>query len=196
MSMIRRGRSISAVGLLLAGGIGIISSTQTWLTIQRADGGEPILVPGADALALLAPLSLAVLALGAALTIVGPVLRYIFATLALLAGGLLAWWTAEILTSAPEAAYAPTVTETTGLAGGTAVADVIDTITPSFWPALALIGWILLIVTGLFALLTAKRWKSGGKRFRTDTAPHEDAEGTVDAIDSWDDLSRGTDPTR
>lgn len=196
MSAVRRGRSLSVLGFLLAGGIGIISSTQTWLTVNRVDAGEQILVPGADAVALLAPLSLAILALGAALALVGPVLRYIFATLALLAGGLLTWWTAEIVISAPLSAVAPVVTETTGLAGGTAVADVIDTIVPSFWPVLALIGWALLLVTSLFVLVTANRWKRGGKRFRTDTAAHEDADGTVDAIDSWDDLSRGTDPTR
>lgn len=196
MSALRRGRSMSVIGFVLAGGIGIISSTQTWLSIQRADAGEPILVPGADALALLAPLSLAVLALGAALAIVGIVLRYLFAALALLAGALLIWWTAEILLNTPESAYGPTVTETTGLAGGTAVADVIATITPSFWPFFALFGWALLVLTALFVLITAKQWKSGGKRFRTDTTSQEDADGTVDAIDSWDDLSRGTDPTR
>jgi len=196
MNFVRRGRSLSVIGLLLAGGIGIISSTQTWLTVVRADAGEPILVPGADAVPLLAPLSLAVLALGAALAIVGPVLRYVFGALALVTGGLLAWWTAEILISTPVSAVAPTVTESTGLAGGTAVADVIATITPSFWPTLALIGWVLLVVTSVFVLATAHRWKVGGKRFRTDTQSHEDAEGTVDSIDSWDDLSRGTDPTR
>lgn len=196
MSLMRRGRSLSVIGFLLAGGIGIISSTQTWLTVARADAGEPIFVPGADALPLLAPLSLAVLALGAALAIVGPVLRYIFATLALLGGSVLTWWTAEIITTAPVAAVGPTVVETTGLAGSNALAEVIASITPSFWPNLALIGWILLLVASAFTLMSANRWKSGGKRFRTDTAAHDSGNGPVDAIDSWDDLSRGADPTR
>lgn len=196
MNIARRGRSVSVIGLLLAGGIGIISSTQTWLTVTRADAGEPILVAGADAMALLAPLSLAVLAVGAALALVGRTLRYIFAALALFAGALLTWWTAEILFATPVSAVAPTVTETTGLAGSTTIADMIATIEPSAWPVLALIGWVLLIVTALFALVTAHRWKSGGRRFRTDAAAHGEHEGPVDAIDSWDDLSRGTDPTR
>lgn len=196
MSLPRRGRSISVIGFLLAGGIGIISSTQTWLTVARADAGEPILVPGADALALLAPLSLAVLALGAALAIVGPVLRYIFAALALCGGAVLTWWTIEIIASAPVAAVAPTVVETTGLAGSNAVAEVISSITPSFWPPLALVGWILLLIASVFALFSARSWKSGGKRFRTDTTAHDDGDGPIDAIDSWDDLSRGADPTR
>lgn len=119
-----------------------------------------------------------------------------FATLALLGGALLAWWTAEIVFTAPVSAVTATVTETTGLAGGSAVTDVIGSITVSFWPVLALIGWVVLIVASVFTLLTANRWKTGGKRYRTDAATHGEADGPVDAIDSWDDLSRGTDPTR
>ncbi|GAA1527419.1 hypothetical protein HD600_002622 [Microbacterium ginsengiterrae] len=196
MSIAQRGRSISVSGLLLAGSIGIISSTQTWLTVTRADAGEPILVPGADAVALLAPLSLAVLAVGAALALVGPVLRWVFAGLALLAGGLLVWWTAQILFSPPLGAVAPTVTETTGLAGDATVAEMITSISATAWPAIALVGWAIQIVTAVFAIWTARGWKSGGRRFRTETGAHEEHEGPVDAIDSWDDLSRGTDPTR
>lgn len=195
-SLAQRGRSISVIGLLLAGGVGIISSTQTWLTVTRADAGEPILVPGADALALLAPLSLAVLALGAALTLVGRALRYILAALALLAGAPLAWWTAEILFATPLSAVAPTVTQTTGLAGHGTIADMIASIEPTAWPALALVGWVILIAAAVFALATAHGWKRGGRRYRTDAASHGDHDGPVDAVDSWDDLSRGTDPTR
>ena len=196
MNLMRRGRSLSVIGFLLAGGVGIISSTQTWLTVARADAGEPIAVPGADALPLLAPLSLAVLALGAALAIVGPVLRYVFAALALLSGVLLTWWTAEIIAAAPVTAVGPTVVEITGLAGSSALAEVIASITPSAWPIMALVGWILLLVASSFALVSANRWKSGGKRFRTDAVAHDSGDGPVDAIDSWDDLSRGADPTR
>lgn len=196
MNVARRGRSLSAIGLLLAGGIGIISSTQTWLTVTRADAAEPILVPGADAMALLAPLSLAVLAIGAALTLVGLVLRYVFAALALIGGGLLTWWTAEILFTTPVSAVAPTVTETTGLAGTATVTQMIAVIEPSAWPVMALAGWVILVITAIFALLTARQWKRGGRRFQRDTTTHDEHDGPVDAIDSWDDLSRGSDPTR
>lgn len=195
MSLPQRGRGLSVIGFLIAGGIGIISSTQTWLTVTRADAGETILVPGADALPLLAPLSLAVLALGAALAIVGRVLRYVFAGLAVVGALLLGWWTAQILFNAPVSAVAPTVTETTGLAGTDAISGVIVEITPSVWPVLALIGWVILVLAGAFVMVTASAWKSGGKRFRTDGEHHAE-DGPVDSIDSWDDLSHGTDPTR
>lgn len=196
MSVARRGRPLSVSGFLLAGAVGIISSTQTWLTVSRHDAAEPILVPGAEALPLLAPLSLAVLALGAALSIAAPVIRIVFAVLALGTAGLMSWSTARVLFSAPLDAVAPTVTESTGLAGAEALDGVISNITPTFWPALALAGWILLLTSALFALATGRRWKTGGRRYRTDAAAEEHREGPVDAIDSWDELSRGADPTR
>jgi len=196
MSILERARPIAVLGLLAAGGIGVLSATQTWLTATRHDGGAAIEVAGGAALPLLSPLSLAVLALGAVLAIVGPVLRRIVAILAAGAGVLLAWTTAPIVFAPSLSAVASTVTETTGLAGVDAIAGIVDTLVPSSWPVVALIGWVVLIVAALFALITAGRWRAGGRRFRTDEHGPHHGEGTVDAIDSWDDLSRGSDPTR
>lgn len=196
MTFARRGRSIAVSGFLLSGAIGIISSTQTWLTVARTDAGEAILVPGASALPLLAPLSLAVLALGIALSIVGPVLRLIFGILGGAASLFLGWTTLQLLLTEPLSAVGPTVTETTGLAGGAAIADVVAGIELSAWPVMTLIGWIILLAASLVVLVTWRGWKRGGRRYRTDAAHVAATTGPVDAIDSWDDLSRGTDPTR
>ncbi|SEB77031.1 Trp biosynthesis-associated membrane protein [Microbacterium hydrocarbonoxydans] len=196
MTLARRGRSIAVSGFLLSGAIGIISSTQTWLTVERADAGEAILVPGASALPLLAPLSLAVLALGVALSIIGPILRLVFGVLAAAASLFLGWTTLQLLLTEPLRAVTPTVTETTGLAGSAAIADVVAGIQLSPWPVVTLVGWVLLLAASVVVLLTWRRWKSGGRRYRTDAAHVEASAGPVDAIDSWDDLSRGTDPTR
>ena len=53
----------------------------------------------------------------------------------------------------------------------------------------------VLFLAAVMVLLTGRRWKTGGRRYRTGaaTAP---ADGPIDPIDSWDELSRGTDPTR
>ena len=81
--MIRRARLLCVVLVVLCGALGVISSTQTWLTVELQDAAHHVLdVPGASAVPVLAPLSLAVLALGAALSIVGPALRYVFGALA------------------------------------------------------------------------------------------------------------------
>jgi hypothetical protein len=195
VSLARRGRSISVSGFLLAGAIGIISSTQTWLTVERADAGEAILVPGASALVLLAPLSLAVLALGAALAIAGKAVRLVFGVLAAATALFLGWSTIQLLVAEPFDAVAATVTDVTGLAGGGAVHEVVAQIVPSAWPYIALVGWVVLLASAVLVLTTWRGWKAGGRRYRTDhvDVPHD---GAVDAVDSWDELSRGTDPTR
>ncbi|QYG11020.1 Trp biosynthesis-associated membrane protein [Microbacterium sp. PAMC22086] len=195
MTFAQRGRSLSVSGFLLAGAIGIISSTQTWLTVERADAGEAILVPGASALVLLAPLSLAVLALGAALSISGKVVRLVFGVLAGATALFLGWSTLQLMLAEPFDAVAATVTEVTGLAGGDAVREVVVSIVPSAWPFIALVGWALLLLSSVVVLMTWRGWKVGGRRYRTDhvEVAHD---GPVDAVDSWDELSRGTDPTR
>jgi len=195
MTLAQRGRSLSVSGFLLAGAIGIISSTQTWLTVERADAGEAILVPGASALVLLAPLSLAVLALGAALSIAGKAVRLVFGVLAAVTALFLGWSTLQLLLAEPFDAVSATVTEVTGLAGGAAVHEVVASIVPSAWPYIALVGWVILLVASVVVLTTWRGWKVGGRRYRTD---HVEVvhDGPVDAVDSWDELSRGTDPTR
>lgn len=196
MDLARRGRSTAVSGFLLGGAIGIISSTQTWLIVQRADGGADIPVPGASALPLLAPLSLAVLALGAALSITGPALRLVFGVLAGAVALLLGWGTLQLLVTTPTGAVASTVTDTTGLAGAGALEGVVAAIVPTAWPAISLAGWVILLLAAAVVLLTWRSWKSGGRRYRTDASAPVASAGPVDAIDSWDELSRGTDPTR
>src|SRR5690606_27523486 len=120
----------------------------------------------------------------------------VLAALALLGAVALGWWSAQVVFAAPVSAVSAAVTEATGLAGSDAVDALIADIAVTFWPVLALIGWIVLAAAAVYALITASRWKAGGRRFRTDAAAHGPSEGPVDAIDSWDDLSRGTDPTR
>lgn len=195
MSILRRGRSIAVLGFLVAGGVGIISSTQTWLTVIRTDAAEPLAVIGADAVPLLAPLSLAVLAVGAALAISGIVLRHVLAVLAAGAAVVLIAGTVPLLTDPPQSAVSASVTEATGIAGTDAIAAMVDRIDPAGWPGIALACWALLLAASVFALVSARRWKRGGRRYQSASAAHEHGAGRLDPVDSWDELSHGTDPT-
>lgn len=197
--MIRRARLLAVASILLCGAVGVISSTQTWLTVVLEDAaGRTLEVPGASAIPVLAPLSLAVLALGGALSIVGTVLRYLFGALTLAIAALLGWLTAQVAFSHPITAVAATVTEATGITGESAVAALVASIASTPWPTVTFVLWIVLLAAGAFTLATAHRWKGSGRRYRTDDAPQgARAAGSRphDAIDSWDDLSRGEDPT-
>jgi len=208
----RRARLLGVVVTVLCGALGVISSTQTWLTVELQDAAHHTLeVPGASAVPVLAPLSLAVLALGAALSIVGLVLRYVFGALAFFIGSVLLWLTARVVFEHPVSAVASVVTESTGIAGEASVAKLIASISATAWPTVTLVVWAVLIVAGVFVLATAHKWSRSGRRYRTDegakasstpgstertgngSRPH-DAAGSR-AIDDWDDLSRGEDPT-
>lgn len=193
----RRGRSTAVLAMLIAGAIGVIASTQTWIDVTLDDGAQQTLaVPGADAVPVLTPLSLAALALGAALSIVGPVLRYVFGVLGILIAALVGMQTAQVLLATPVSATAATVTEATGISGTDAVASLVASLSLTPWPAVTLLAQVVLAAAAVFTLVTARRWVSGASRkYRTSAEAGGDAGRPHDAIDSWDDLSRGDDPT-
>lgn len=200
--MTSRARFLAVVATVLAGAIGVISSTQTWLAVTVDDGAGHVLpVPGASAIPVLAPLSLAVLALGGALSIVGLVLRYVFGALTVVIAVTLGILTAQVAFAPPVSAVAATVTTATGITGVDAVAALVLRIDATAWPWVALVAWIVLLAAGLFTIATARHWRGSGKKYRTDAATRASetagpaASRPHDAIDSWDDLSRGDDPT-
>lgn len=204
--MTARSRLISVLTLLACGAVGVISATQTWFTVVLDDGAaEPLLVPGDGALALLTPLSLTALALGGALSIVGVVLRYVFGALTVVIAVLLGALTAGTAFATPISAVSASVTEATGITGTRAVGDLVASITPTPWPFITLVAWVVLAAGGILILVTARRWGSADRRYRAEgdapartagadgARPADAARDT--AIDSWDDLSRGEDPT-
>ncbi|MBB3158125.1 putative membrane protein (TIGR02234 family) [Microbacterium proteolyticum] len=193
----RRARSTAVLAMLVAGAMGVIASTQTWIDVTLDDGAQQTLaVAGAEALPILTPLSLAALALGAALSIVGPVLRYVFGVLGALIAALVGLGAAQLLIARPVAAAASTVTEATGISGTDAVASLVTGFSLTPWPVITLLAQVVLFAAAVFTLVTARRWASGASRkYRTATEAGTDTGRPHDAIDSWDDLSRGDDPT-
>jgi uncharacterized membrane protein (TIGR02234 family) len=193
-----RARSLAVLAIVLGGAAAIIGSTQPWLSVTlRAGATEALPVPGASALPLLAPLSLAALALGLALTVVGRVLRYAFGVLATVIGGALLVGAARIGLEHPLDAVAAVVTKATGLSGDSAIAELVDSVSGTAWPFVAAVAGAVIAAGGILTLATAHRWRSGGRRYRRDVTREQVESGSRphDAIDSWDDLSHGDDPT-
>ncbi|GAA3645617.1 Trp biosynthesis-associated membrane protein [Microbacterium marinilacus] len=190
-----RMRPLAVVTILAAGAVALIGSTQTWAVARLADGDLD--VSGATAIPVLQPLTLTALALGLVLTLVGRVLRYVLGGLAVVVAAVLGWLSAPMVVDPPVASVAAAVAERTGLAGVEAAEAVVSGISPTPWPLVTLAAAAVLAVAGLVVLATAHTWARGGRRFATGTttAAQEQA-GPLDAVDSWDDLSRGDDPTR
>lgn len=191
--MIRRARLLAVLSVLVGGAIGVIASTQTWIVVTLHDGAV-LEVAGSSALPVLTPLSLAALALGGAVAIAGRVLRWVLGALALLIAVVLIWQTVPIVTASPVAAVAGTVTEATGISGVEAVAELVAVAVATAWPYVAIVGAALAAFGGVIVLATGHGWRRAGRRYDA-TAAQASTHGPLDAVDSWDDLSRGDDPT-
>jgi len=193
--MTARARTVAVVVIMLCGAGGVLSSTQTWLQVTLAGtAADELSVSGAAAVPVLAPLSLAVLALGLALSIVGRMLRYIFGVIAVVAAAVLGVVTAAVAYELPVSAVARTVTDATGITGDAPVSHLVSQISATAWPTVTLALWAVLLAAGVFVLATAHRWRASGRKYRTDQLARP-ASGPLDAVDSWDGLSRGEDPT-
>jgi uncharacterized membrane protein (TIGR02234 family) len=102
-----------------------------------------------------------------------------------------------LLFGVPDSAVSPSVTEVTGIAGDEAIRALIASTTTTVWPFVAEAAALLLVVAGVFIVVTGSRWPTGGRKYEAAArrAQRRTPEGPLDAVDSWDDLSRGDDPT-
>ncbi len=195
------------VATILGSSLALLSWSQTWFELRLTDAatqgaGEAIAVPGSVASPALAALALAGLALAAALAIAGPAMRVVLALLEVLLGGCLLL--ASFLTlGSPHAAVAPAVTDATGVTGAAPTAELVSTVTAGAWPLVAIVGGAFLVLGGLVVLVTGSRWPSSSRRYRGARLSDGEAlpggagerEASDRAIDDWDELSRGEDPT-
>ncbi|WP_136706871.1 Trp biosynthesis-associated membrane protein [Agromyces sp. H66] len=195
------------VGTILGAGLALLSWSQTWFELELADAaasstGEEIAVPGSIASPALAALGLAGLALVAALAIAGPAIRVVLAGLEVILGGCVLLATGLSLGD-PIAAVSPAVTDATGVSGAGPTADLVASAVPTAWPAAALVGGVLLVAAGVVVLATGTRWPASARRYRSPRLVEADAGAPAArgraasdrAIDDWDELSRGDDPT-
>ncbi|MFD4420066.1 Trp biosynthesis-associated membrane protein [Agromyces sp. NPDC058484] len=198
----------AVITTIVGAGLALLAWSQTWFDLELADAaahgaGDAIAVPGSVASPALAALGLAGLALVAALAIAGPVIRIILGVLEVVLGGcvLLATW---LTLGDPVAAVSPAVTDATGVSGSEPTAELVASVDQTLWPVAAIIGGILLVAAGIVVLVTGTRWPASSRRYRA--ARLADAGEPVSAavsgraasdraIDDWDELSRGDDPT-
>jgi uncharacterized membrane protein (TIGR02234 family) len=236
-----RAKYLSLLLVVVGSGTILLSSTQPWFSARLTEGAGrtgALTVQGSAAAPALTALALAGLALTAALAIAGPVFRIVLAVLGLLLG-------VSVLISAtgtlgdPVQAVSAAVTAATGVSGHSSVARLVASIDTQVWPAVAIAGGVILLLSSIGVVVTTRRWPGPSKRYQTrfedengasaadgfadladdespdqagmttDVAAHPEAgagtpgqerkPATNDrdrAIDSWDELSRGEDPTR
>lgn len=185
-----RVRRVALLGPLLAAGLSLLAWTQVWVTLTL-DTGAVVEARGDVAASTVPALSLALLALTAALALVGRAPRVVLAVIEVGLGvGITAAAVGVLLDPVDRAA--PAVTAVTGIDGQSAVAALVVASTTAAWVGLAVVGGVIAVVTGLITTVTAHRWPERTRRYDA-----QDARGRVgeDRLGDWDALSDGDDPT-
>jgi hypothetical protein len=203
----RRLKYTAILAIVLVAAVNLTASTQPWftLTLVPSSGSTAIRVDGTSAAPALTALSLSSLALAAALAIAGPAFRIVLGVLQVLLGGCIALsaWTAL---ADPVQAGSSLITKATAIAGGESVAALVDRTDSTAWPVITLIAAVVTAIVGVFTLATLSRWPGTGKKKRASRFEPADGyghgastvatdDGEIDPVVSWDELSRGDDPT-
>ena len=170
------------------GALVLAAWTQPWFTLGVA-GVQPVVVTGQVAAPALSALGLAALALAAALSIAGPVVRYVLAGLHVLIGAIAAT-TSVVAIVSPIRASLPAVTAVVGESGLTAVSALVTSVSVTVWPWVAVLLGILTAALGIVTLVTARNWPGPTRKY--ESTPSTDDSPAA----SWDALSAGDDPTR
>lgn len=207
-----RMKLIVIVLTVIGAGLGLLAWSQTWFDLVLASGAgahvdaEVITVPGSVASPAIAALSLAGLALAAALALAGPGIRIVLGVLEVLLGGCLVL-AASLSLGDPVGSVSPSVTEATGVAGESPTAELVGTAVATVWPTVAILAGVVVVAAGVLVLATGTRWPASTRRYRSGLEPVDGAGTTAGAtdvreraasdraIDDWDELSRGDDPT-
>lgn len=182
-----RERLLAVLVLLLLGAVAVLVSTQPFASIVLDGRQQPLVVPGSKAAPALAPIGIAQLALAGALSIAGPVARRVLGVLLVVLGAATIALLLPVLGD-PAAGTAGAVEAATGVTDSGAVRSLAGTA----WPAVGVAGGVLGALLGVLVLLRARRWSTGGRRFRQ---PDEAPVRSTDPVSEWDALTRGGDPT-
>jgi uncharacterized membrane protein (TIGR02234 family) len=169
----------------------LISWTQVWFTVELVDG-TALEVAGQVAAPALSALALTSLVLVGALSIAGPFFRLVFGILESLIGVAIVF-SGILAVTDPVAASASAISTATGVAGENSVADLVDTVTQSPWPWVAIVSGVLIIAAGVVILIVGRTWPGSSRKYQATRL--EPAESERTSVDDWDALSGGNDPT-
>jgi len=189
-------RSMTVFILLLGGVIALIGATQTWVTATGFDAAhiDVVQLSGQEASPVITAMALVTIAAGAALSIARKIGRWIIGIVSIIGAATMGFASINVLTD-PLNAVALKIAETTGTTGqGGGPAAEIDV---TLFPWLTMAGAVIAVIGGLLALVVGGRWPVGKtKKYDVGEDQQQNTrDGELDEIDTWDELSRGEDPT-
>ncbi|WP_163163216.1 Trp biosynthesis-associated membrane protein [Arthrobacter sp. Alg241-R88] len=172
------------------------TTTQTWMTVtldpnqvgQAGAAQTALEVQGSKAATAVTALALVALAGGLAAAIAGRIARWIITAIIVLAATGIVAAAATVLAN-PLAAAQGAIAAATGITGSQAQVAV------TAFPVLAVVAGCLLALAALLIIPAGRHWKTRTKYDAPAAGGAATPAGPVDEIDSWDQLSRGDDPT-
>jgi len=173
---------------IAAGLLALLSWTQPWFTLTLVDG-QALEVAGQSAAPALSALALASLALSAALTIAGRVIRIVLGVVETGIGVLLSIVVLGAVL-APVAASRQVVTDATAVSGPDSIAALVAAVATTPWPWLGLAAGVCAVVAGLGVIFGVSRWPAATRKYDSTTDTRDDS-----TVGAWDALSGGNDPT-
>ncbi|WP_022870864.1 Trp biosynthesis-associated membrane protein [Yaniella halotolerans] len=187
-------RGMTVLVLLIGGALALIGSTQTWVTAAGFEATHltQMTLSGQEASPVITAMSLVTIAAGAALSIARNIGRWIIGCVAILGALAIGATTINVLVN-PFNAAAQKISESTGT---TATTNAVENIEVSLLPWLTVLGAVIVLVGGIIALTQGSRWSLGKtKKYDVNQPTQANHDGPLDEIDTWDELSRGEDPT-
>ncbi|WP_156250751.1 Trp biosynthesis-associated membrane protein [Pseudactinotalea terrae] len=189
-----RGRAVLIVVVLGIALFGLTLPAWAHAVAPTTVGSEAVTVAGSDAAPGVASAGLVVLVSGLVLGLAGALAR-VLAVLGVIAGGALAAVSAGLFLADPERSVLRAAAEITG------VRQVDGPITVAPWPTAALVVGAVAVLTGLALPFLAGSWQRVGRRYERGTDAAARATPTPPrtprgrAMDDWDALTRGDDPS-
>ena len=194
----RRLRLYTILGIALIGILILIATTQPWWTVNLAT--QSLSIPGTVAAPALSALSLADLALAAALAIAGPFFRFVLGVLQLLISFTVVL-TSGLSLATPQKASEELISKATGVAGPASIHALIKSVAFAPWGIIAIVLGVLAFGAGIYLLATFRRWPVASRKYQAVRFENANQEangvstGERDAVIDWDALSEGEDPT-
>lgn len=186
----RRVKLSLLLGGLLLSGVVFLGWTQEWFSVVITEG-PTLSVAGDFAAPALSTLALTCLVLIGALSIAGPFFRVVLGVLQVALGATIVLSGVLALVD-PVKASAASISDATGIAGNDPIHALVATVAISLWPWLSTIAGALLALLGIAVAVTGRRWPGSSRKY---SAVKLDAATERTAVDDWDSLSDGSDPT-
>lgn len=188
------GRTTAVAGTVGLGGLLLGVAAAPWLevTVRTALTTATIAVRGSDAVPAVPAAALVLLAGGLALALAGAVARLVASVAVSAVGVVVVAVTAGFLAD-PSSAAVSAVAEVTGVRG------LEGEVATTPWPAVALGLGVVAALGGVVLAVAQRAWERGtrGRRYERSGPPGGGVptEPRVRAMDDWDALSRGEDPS-